>query len=66
MNRLITEDRLLDTIGIVILDEMHMIGNSYRGYILELLLTKIRFVQEKQREGEGVAMKKALHVLHKS
>ena len=50
INRLITENRLLDTIGVIVLDEMHMIGNSSRGYILELMLTKIRFVQEKSKQ----------------
>ncbi|ETO24234.1 hypothetical protein RFI_12923 [Reticulomyxa filosa] len=47
INKLISENRLLETVGVIVLDEMHMIGNSSRGYILELLLTKIRFVQNK-------------------
>lgn len=29
-------------------DELHMVGDSGRGYLLELLLTKIRYVAQKQ------------------
>lgn len=47
INKLITDNSLLETIGIIVLDEMHMIGDGYRGYILELLLTKVQHVQKK-------------------
>ncbi|XP_031427336.1 DNA polymerase theta isoform X2 [Clupea harengus] len=46
INRLIEEDRL-DLLGIVVVDELHMVGDSGRGYLLELLLTKIRFIAHK-------------------
>lgn len=29
-------------------DELHMVGDSGRGYLLELLLTKIRYIAQKQ------------------
>lgn len=32
----------------VVVDELHMVGDSGRGYLLELLLTKIRYVAQKQ------------------
>lgn len=35
-------------LGMVVVDELHMVGDSGRGYLLELLLTKIRYVAQKQ------------------
>lgn len=29
------------------MDELHMLGDCHRGYLLELLLTKVRYVTEK-------------------
>ena len=33
----------LSKLGILVVDELHMVGDAHRGYLLELLLTKIRF-----------------------
>uniref|UniRef100_A0A182PQA8 DNA polymerase theta n=1 Tax=Anopheles epiroticus TaxID=199890 RepID=A0A182PQA8_9DIPT len=43
VNRLL-EQGTLTTLGLVVVDEAHLISDPGRGYILELLLTKIRFV----------------------
>ncbi|VDM30487.1 unnamed protein product [Hydatigera taeniaeformis] len=51
VNRLIEDDRLSD-LGVVVVDEMHLIGDQHRGYLLELLLTKLLLCGNKWRNGE--------------
>lgn len=46
INRLLEQDKLCD-IGTIVIDEVHLISDSSRGYILELLLTKILYMCEK-------------------
>ncbi|XP_033111697.1 DNA polymerase theta-like [Anneissia japonica] len=46
VNRLL-EEKKLDQLGIVVVDELHMVGDCHRGYLLELVLTKIMFVSNK-------------------
>jgi len=53
VNRLLeAEDRgdsesQLSQLGVVVVDELHMLGDPSRGYLLELLLTKIRYMSDK-------------------
>ncbi|XP_043917795.1 DNA polymerase theta [Protopterus annectens] len=47
VNRLIEEDKM-ELIGTIVVDELHMVGDSSRGYLLELLLTKILYVTHKR------------------
>ncbi|XAR70897.1 DNA-directed DNA polymerase [Bertholletia excelsa] len=42
INRLLEEGRLSE-VGIIVIDELHMVGDQSRGYLLELLLTKLRY-----------------------
>lgn len=44
LNRLLEENKALSSLGIVVIDEIHMIGDPHRGYLLELCLTKIRYI----------------------
>ncbi|RVE44014.1 hypothetical protein evm_011312 [Chilo suppressalis] len=46
VNRLLDEGSISE-LGAVIVDELHLLGDPHRGYILELLLTKIKYVSVK-------------------
>lgn len=43
INHLLEEDEL-SSVGAVVIDELHLLGDPNRGYILELLLTKLRYI----------------------
>ncbi|KAK4757829.1 hypothetical protein SAY87_019130 [Trapa incisa] len=45
INRLLEEGRLSE-IGIIVIDELHMVGDQHRGYLLELMLTKLRYAAD--------------------
>ncbi|XP_061336496.1 helicase and polymerase-containing protein TEBICHI [Gastrolobium bilobum] len=49
INRLLEESRLSE-MGIIVIDELHMVGDPSRGYLLELMLTKLRYAA-----GEGIS-----------
>ncbi|XP_063702529.1 DNA polymerase theta [Culicoides brevitarsis] len=46
VNRLLETNKLSE-IGVIVVDEVHLIGDSSRGYILELLLAKVMYMCEK-------------------
>lgn len=41
------EDQGLENIGCIVVDELHLLGDPHRGYLLELLLTKIKYMCQK-------------------
>ncbi|VVC97697.1 unnamed protein product [Leptidea sinapis] len=43
VNKLLDENSISD-LGAIIVDELHLLGDTHRGYILELLLTKVKYV----------------------
>lgn len=47
INKLLEEGRLSE-LGTIVIDELHMVGDQSRGYLLELMLTKLRYAA-----GEG-------------
>ncbi|XP_078265179.1 DNA polymerase theta-like [Rhinoraja longicauda] len=54
INRVIEEDEV-DQLGIIVVDELHMLGDSHRGYLLELLLTKILYVTRKREKSRKIS-----------
>ncbi|XP_031620779.1 DNA polymerase theta isoform X2 [Contarinia nasturtii] len=46
VNRLLEQGNI-DSIGMIVVDEVHLISDPNRGYILELLLTKVLFCSRK-------------------
>lgn len=42
VNRVL-EERATHSLGAVVVDELHMIGDEHRGYLLELMLTKLMY-----------------------
>lgn len=46
VNKLLEQNKI-DSIGCIVVDEVHLLSDPSRGYILELLLTKILYVNQK-------------------
>ncbi|XP_065179224.1 DNA polymerase theta-like [Sycon ciliatum] len=55
VNRLLEEGRVSE-LCMMIVDELHMLGDSHRGYLLELLLTKVQFVSTSRDPAQHIAV----------
>uniref|UniRef100_A0A669C8B8 DNA polymerase theta n=1 Tax=Oreochromis niloticus TaxID=8128 RepID=A0A669C8B8_ORENI len=62
INRLI-EENSMTLLGMVVVDELHMVGDSGRGYLLELLLTKIRYIAQKQNSTGSVSLSEGIQII---
>ncbi|XP_047120493.1 DNA polymerase theta [Schistocerca piceifrons] len=48
INRLLEDGQIKD-LGAVVVDELHLVGDPFRGYLLELLLTKIQYMNTREK-----------------
>ena len=44
INRLLEDKESFAKLGIIVVDELHLLGDPSRGYLLELLLTKVGYL----------------------
>ena len=56
------EDGNVNQVGMVVVDELHMVGDHHRGYLLELLLTKLLYVCKKGQLKLGLKMESEEHL----
>ncbi|CAG0886048.1 unnamed protein product [Cyprideis torosa] len=47
VNRLLEDEEAFQELGLIVIDEIHLLSDPHRGYLLELLVTKALFVSEK-------------------
>ncbi|UYV70409.1 POLQ [Cordylochernes scorpioides] len=52
VNHMLEDSGNLEDLGILVVDELHLVGDSHRGYLLELLLTKVLFANLQRSEEE--------------
>ena len=41
------EDCSINELGIVVMDELHMIDDDHRGYLMELMATKLMSIEQR-------------------
>lgn len=59
----LVEEESLDRLGIVVVDELHMVGDEHRGYLLELLLTKLRYATMVSKDETGLCTHGGLQIV---
>lgn len=51
INKMVSEKKL-DQLGVIVVDELHMVGDRGRGYLIELLLTKVQYLNKMRAAAE--------------
>jgi ATP-dependent helicase YprA (DUF1998 family) len=65
INKMVSEKKL-HQLGVIVVDELHMVGDSGRGYLIELLLSKVRFlnqVRAESEENEEAKLKNSIQII---
>ncbi|OQV13803.1 DNA polymerase theta [Hypsibius exemplaris] len=65
INKLVSENKL-GQLGVIVVDELHMVGDTGRGYLIELLLTKVQHlnkIRSAAEENETERMKNAVEII---
>ncbi|XP_049267146.1 DNA polymerase theta [Rhipicephalus sanguineus] len=47
LNGMLLDQGSLGELGILVVDELHLVGDAHRGYLLELMLTKVAYAQKR-------------------
>ncbi|KAL1468705.1 hypothetical protein MTO96_041299 [Rhipicephalus appendiculatus] len=47
LNGMLLDQGTLGELGILVVDELHLVGDVHRGYLLELMLTKVAYAQKR-------------------
>lgn len=47
LNGMLLDQGTLGELGILVVDELHLVGDAHRGYLLELMLTKVAYAQKR-------------------
>ncbi|EFE44367.1 hypothetical protein TRV_00899 [Trichophyton verrucosum HKI 0517] len=45
-NTIAIEDCTIDKLGVIVLDELHMLDDEHRGYLIEIMVTKLLLLQQ--------------------
>ncbi|XP_075722043.1 DNA polymerase theta-like [Rhipicephalus microplus] len=55
LNGMLPDQGTLSELGILVVDELHLVGDAHRGYLLELMLTKVAYAQKRSAMASPMA-----------
>lgn len=55
LNQLLENKETQDHLSMVIVDELHMLGDKHRGYLLEIILSKVHFIYQEKVQIIGMS-----------